>query len=54
MLFFADELAGFEEAWNTNKGDFPGWNQGFDMHGSTGELISFLGSFLHIKISIYF
>ncbi|KAL4621643.1 hypothetical protein ACB092_06G244100 [Castanea dentata] len=33
-----DELAGFEEAWKGNvKGNFPGWEYGFNMHGNAGS-----------------
>lgn len=33
-----DELSGFEAAWNGNvRGQLPGWNNQFDMHGTTGS-----------------
>ncbi|GKU88383.1 hypothetical protein SLEP1_g2652 [Rubroshorea leprosula] len=33
-----DELASFDKAWNGNvKGNLPGWNDGFRMHGNAGS-----------------
>ena len=37
-MLIPDELAGFEEAWKGNaKGNLPGREDGFYMHGNAGK-----------------